>query len=270
MRLGIGSFTYPWAIGFPDAVPSNPLTPLGLLDKAEELGVGLVQFGPNMPLDKLPEIELREVIKCANRRKIRLEIGMEGLDEARLRHQIQFAKRIGVSVLQTTVRRAGGKNPLPSQALDSLHAVADQLAREEIRLAIDNCEVAAPELNELLGSVSSPWVGAALDTLTPMAFPQDWQISVRLLGHRTLCLHIKDYVVEPGDYGMGFSVKGCPVGEGQLSVPWMVNSFASLRTNPSAILESWTPHQKTLRETIELEDTWVRGGVDYLRRFISD
>ena len=49
-----------------------------------------------------------------------------------------------------------------------------------------------------------------------------------------------------------------------------MESFAALRVEPSAIVESWTPEQKTLEETIALEDAWAKQGVDYLRRFIPD
>jgi hypothetical protein len=49
-----------------------------------------------------------------------------------------------------------------------------------------------------------------------------------------------------------------------------VESFASLRLEPSVILESWIPEQKTLQDTIALENTWASQGVDYLRRFISE
>jgi hypothetical protein len=69
---------------------------------------------------------------------------------------------------------------------------------------------------------------------------------------------------------MGFAVRGCPVGTGQLNIPWIVESFASLRLEPSVILESWIPEQKTLQDTIALENTWASQGVDYLRRFISE
>jgi hypothetical protein len=79
-----------------------------------------------------------------------------------------------------------------------------------------------------------------------------------------------DVVVHPEAHGMGFCVRGCPVGKGQLNIAWLVESFASLRIEPSAILESWTPVQKTLQETIALEDGWANQGVDYLRCFILD
>ncbi|MGD1101669.1 MAG: hypothetical protein ABSA59_06340 [Terriglobia bacterium] len=270
MKLGISSYTYPWAMGLPDAPPSHPLQPLQLLEKAQELGVGLVQFGPNMPLDKLPEKELREVVKHAGSWKIDLEMGTVGIDPGHLRHQIQFAKRIGAILLKTTPELADGHIPMRLEILNCLRAVVADLAGGKIGLAIDNSRIPAQELNELLESIRSPWLGAALDTANPLALPQGWEISVRVLGHRTLSLQIKDFVVQPAAHGMGFSIMGCPVGKGQLNIAWLVESFASLRIEPSAILESWTPEQKTLQETIALEDAWAKQGVDYLRRFIPD
>ena len=270
MKLGISSYTYPWAIGLSEAKPSQPLQPLQLLEKARELGVGIVQFGPNMPLDQLPETELRDIVKRANSWKIDLEMGMVGIDPELLRCQIQFAKRIGAILLKTAPERPGGQIPMRTEFTNCLRAVVDDLAKAEIGLAIDNSRIPAPELNELLESIRSPWLGAALDTANPLALPQGWQISVRVLGHRTLSLHIKDFIVHPAAHGMGFSVKGSPVGKGQLNIAWLVESLAAIRIQPSVIVESWTPEQKTLDETIVLEDAWAKQGVDYLRRFIPD
>jgi sugar phosphate isomerase/epimerase len=270
MKLGISSYTFAWAIGLPDATPNHPLTALQLLEKARELGVGLVQFGPNMPLDKLPEKELREVVKQAGSWKIDLELATEGINPDHLRNQIRFAKRIGAILLKTTPELPVGQIPLRTEISYCLRAVVPDLEAEKLGLAIDNSRIPAPELNELIGSIRSPWLGAAIDTANPLALPQGWQISVRVLGQRTLSLQIKDVVVEPAAHGMGFTVRGCPVGTGQLNIPWIVESFASLRLEPSVILESWIPEQKTLQDTIALENTWASQGVDYLRRFISE
>jgi sugar phosphate isomerase/epimerase len=268
MKLGISSYTFPWAIGLPEAVPPHPLTPLQLLEKAQDLGVGIVQFGPNMPLDQLPEKELRELVKQAEAWKIDLEVGTIGIDPGHLREQIQFAERIGAILLKTTPERAKGRVPMRTEISNCLRAVLDDLTKAQIPLAIDNSRVLAHELNEILESIHSPWLGAAIDTANPLALPQGWQVSVRVLGHRTLILQIKDFVVQQAVHGMGFSVKGCPVGKGQLNIAWIVESFAALRLEPSAILESWPPEQKTLQETLALEDEWAKQGVDYLRRFI--
>lgn len=270
MKLGISSYTFPWAIGLPGTQPDHPLQPGQLLEKARELGVGLVQFGPNMPLDRLSEKELREIVKEAGSMRIDIEMATEGIDPVPLRNQIRFAKRIGAILLKTTPERPIGRIPTQTELLSCLHAVVNELAEEKISLAIDNSRIPAPELNELLGSIHSPWLGAAVDTANPLALPQGWQISLRVLGHCTLSLQIKDFVVQPEAHGMGFSVMGCPVGNGQLNIAWLVESFASLRIEPSVIVESWTPEQISLQETIDLEDAWAREGVNYLRRFIQD
>jgi sugar phosphate isomerase/epimerase len=270
MKLGIGSYTFPWAIGLPGALPAKPLRALDLMEKAQELGVGLVQFGPNLPLDKLPEKDLKELVKRADSWKIDLEIGTVGFDLERLRFQIEFARRIGAIVIKTSPERPDGTLPTLMEISEPLRRIADDLARAEIGLALDNSRMPAPELNELLGAIRSPWLGAALDTANPLGIPQGWQISLRVLGHRALSLHIKDFVVQPDDRGMGFTIKGAPVGTGQLNIAWMMESIAAIRVEPSVILESWTPEQATLDETLKLENDWAIQGVEFLRKFIAD
>lgn len=270
MKLGISSNTYPWAVGLPDATPSHPLRPLQLLEKAQELGVGIVQFGPNMPLDSLPDYELRDVVKHANSWKIDLEMGTVGIKPERLRQQMHFAKRIGAILLKTTPEGDDGQVPMRTEISNCLSAIAGELAEGKIPLAIDNSHIPAQQLNEILESIRNPWLGAAVDTANPIALPQGWQVSVRVLAHRTLSLQIKDFVVLPAAHGMGFEVKGCPVGKGRLNIAWLVESFVALRTEPSVILESWIPEQKTFEETRALEDAWAEQGVAYLRRFIPD
>ena len=270
MKLGISSYTFPWAIGLPDAPPSSPLTSLQLLEKAHDLGVGLVQYGPNLPLHRLAERDLRDLVKQAKSWRIDLEIATRGIDPAHLREQIKFARRTGVILLKTTPELADGRIPMRAELSNYLHTITEYLEGEKIGLAIDNSQIPAAELNETLESIRSPWLGTALDTANPLALPQGWQMSVRVLGHRTLSLHIKDFVVQQEVNGMGFTVKGCPAGKGRLNIPWIVESFAALRIQPSTILESWTPQQATLDETIALEHAWAKEGVEYLRHYIPD
>src|SRR5208282_1510938 len=147
MKLGISSYTFPWAIGLPDATPDHPLKPLQLLEKAQALGVGLVQFGPNMRLDRLPERDLREVVKQADSWKIDLEVATEGIDPGRLREQIKFAKRIDAILLKTTPEHPVGQIPMQTEIGNCLRAIVKDLAEEKISLAIDNSRIPAQELN---------------------------------------------------------------------------------------------------------------------------
>jgi 3-oxoisoapionate decarboxylase len=148
--------------------------------------------------------------------------------------------------------------------------VTDELAQAGLGLASDNSCVPTRVLSSVLESLHSPRVGAAVDTANPLGIGEGWQISTRVLGHRTLSLHIKDFVAKPAPHGMGLCITGCPVGKGQINVPWIVESFAALRVEPSVILESWTPAQKSLEETIAMENAWAQEGIRYLRRFIAE
>jgi hypothetical protein len=270
MKLGISSYTYPWAIGLPGAPPAQPLKPLQLLEKARELGVGLVQFGPNLPLDRLPETELKEVVKRASSWNIDLEMATVGIEPARLRQQIEFGKQIGAILLEVAPENSDGGIPMRGEIANSLRAVVGDLENRKFRLAIDNSRISAQDLNQLIEPLRSLWLGVAIDTVKPLAIPQEWQLSVRVLAYRTMSVHLKDFVVRPAPHGMGFNVTGCPVGKGKLDVSWLVKSFAALRITPSTLVELWTPEQKTLEETIALEDAWAKQSVDYVRGFIPD
>jgi 3-oxoisoapionate decarboxylase len=270
MKLGISTYTYAWAIGFSGTAPNHPLRPMQVLEKAQELGVSLVQFGPNLPLDRLPEKDLHDVVKHAESWNIDLEVATQGLNPAHLRRVVQFAKQNGVILLKTTPEGADGKLPLRMEMANSLRTIAGSLAENEIPLAVDNSHIPAQELNELLTPIGSTWLGVALDTLNPISIPQGWHLSVRVLAYRTLTVQMKDFSVQPAWHGMGLTVEGRPAGKGQLNIPWLVDSLAALRATPSTIVESWTPQQKTLQETISLEDAWAKQSVDYLRNYIPD
>ena len=116
MKLGINTYTYMWSIGFKigdrEVKPARPMSALDLLGKAHELGVRVVQIGPNLPLDKLSEAELDAFVRQARAWHIELELGTRGLETAHLLRQLMLAKRIGARLLRTIpeTRRPGGRD----------------------------------------------------------------------------------------------------------------------------------------------------------------
>jgi hypothetical protein len=59
-RIGIGSWTYPWAVGtVRDRRPKRPMSPSELVRQAAQLGVKVVQIADNLPLDGLTIAELK-------------------------------------------------------------------------------------------------------------------------------------------------------------------------------------------------------------------
>jgi len=129
MKLGINTYTYMWSIGFKfgdrEAKPAQPLSALDLLGKAHELGVRVVQVGPNLPLDKLSEADLDTFIRQARAWGIELELGTLGLETDHLLRQLALAKRIGARLLRT-IPEIGGK-PIASVDPGDILGLLDKL-----------------------------------------------------------------------------------------------------------------------------------------------
>ena len=131
MKLGINTYTFMWSIGFqganpayPDkaARPTRPMSALDLLAKARELGLSLVQTGPNLDVSLLPQAEFDRFIGTAKDWGIELELGTRGLDYAHIARQVQVAKRMGAKLIRTLpgdrweLFRRGPPDPTRAQA----------------------------------------------------------------------------------------------------------------------------------------------------------
>ena len=70
---------------------------------------------------------------------------------------------------------------------------------------------------------------------------------------------------------MGFTIEGRPAGQGQLDIPWLLETVRNAAlTDFNVILELWPPEQKTLQQTIDLEQAWAVESIRYLRSYITD
>ena len=270
MKLGIGTYCYMWSIGFPGAAPQNPMSALDLLARAREFGLHVVQYGPNLSLGTLPEPHLSELLARAKEWDIELEVGTRGLGPEPLRQQLALAERVGSKILRTIPELEGGNTPNAEELTASLQAILPDLAAARIKLAMENGKVPAAVLDEVIRSLSSPWVGITLDTVNSLAIPEGTEQVVKTLAPHTVCLHIKEFIVKRAWHMMGFIVEGKPAGQGQLNVPWLLDVLRAAGASGNAILELWPPEQKTLAETIALERAWVVESIPYLRRLIPN
>lgn len=268
MKLGIGTYCYMWSIGFQGAAPEKPLTALGLLDKARQLGVSLVQVGPNLPLDKLPEAELARFIQQAHESKIELELGTRGLEMDHLSRQITLATHIGSRLLRT-IPEIGGKPVDYHDIPRYLRAILPLLEKGGISLGLENGNMPAKDLRWTLEQVNSPLLGIVLDMVNSLAVLEGWKYVTEILAPYTICLHHKEFIVKRVWSMMGFTVEGRPAGQGQLDTAWLLDTLQAAGAQFNVILEAWPPEQKTLQETIDLEETWVKESIPYLRRFVK-
>ncbi len=271
MKLGIGTYCYMWAIGFQfgdkAARPAQPLTALGLLQRAVELGVHLVQYGPNLSLGGLGPAELDGLLAAAAEQKIELEIGTRGLETDHLQQQVALARRTGSKLIRT-IPEIDGK-PISAQEIPPyLRRIAPLLEKEEVKLGLENGKIPAQELAWALDQVAGPQIGVVLDMANSFAVPEGWRYVTEILAPYTICLHHKEFIVQRAWCMMGFTVEGRPAGQGQVDTAWLLDTLDQAGARYNVILEVWPPEQPTLAESIALEDAWVRASIPYLRQFV--
>jgi len=279
MKLGVNSYTFMWNIGFkgpnpayPDAEawPASPLTALGLLTRARQLGIHLVQTGPNLPVDQLPEAELENFIQAAQNWGITFELGTRGLDADHLTRQVSLAKRMGASLIRT-LPEIDGKYAVDARLIPpAVRQILPVLEREGVRLAIENGRTPAAELRAALDEIGSPWVGVVLDMVNSLAVPEGWKYVSELLAPHTMCVHYKDFTIRRAWHMMGFICEGAPAGKGMVETRWLLETLKASPYDFNIIIELWPPEQETLEETITLEQAWAAESVPFMRQFIKD
>lgn len=270
MKLGIGTYAFMWSIGFPGAKPVKPMNAFDLLRKAIDLGVKVIQYGPNLPLDGLSQTELFSLLDLASAAGITIEIGTQGLEPSHLREQLDLAERVGSRLLRTTTEDPDGLTIPLEQMQINLQEIVPMLIASGVSLAIENGRVPASTLAGLVDSAGSSHVGITLDTVNSLAVPEGTEHLLNVLARHTKSLHVKDFVVERLWHRMGFSVQGRPAGEGQLNVPKLLEKLAIAAPGANAILELWPPEQESLEDAVRLESDWALRSVSYLRGYIPD
>lgn len=270
MKLGIGTYTYMWSIGVTGAPPGRPMGAMDLLERAHEMGVQVVQYGPNLALQELPGAELGEVLAAARQWGMELEVGTRGVESAHLRRMLEFTVGCGARLLRTVPEREGGGVPEEEELAGLVGEVEPAFRAARVRLAMENSLMPASALAGALRRVGSEWMGVTLDTVNSLAIAEGSREVVRELAPWTCCLHVKDFAVSREWHMMGFRVEGRPAGQGQLNVPWLLGELRAEGAECNAIVELWPPPQADVEETIAVEQRWARESVEYLRRWIKE
>jgi sugar phosphate isomerase/epimerase len=271
MRLGISSYTYVWAVGVPGYVPpKQTLTAAGLLAKAAELGVSVVQIADNLPLDRMPSVEIDELAAMARDYELQLEVGTCGGEPDHLRAYLNLAVQLR-SPLVRVVIDTDVYHPSPNEVVASLQEVLPEFAAANVRLAIENHDrFPAGTLADILERCASPYLGICLDTANSLGCGEDVHSVVNVLRPHIINAHIKDFCVSRLPHKKGFLVEGCPAGHGVLEIPALIADLRMLQLELSVILELWPSPEATIERSIAKEEAWATESIYYLRQFIPD
>jgi sugar phosphate isomerase/epimerase len=265
VRLGISSWTFPWAIGV-DGYPP-PIRPLGLadlLDKAAALNVSVVQIADNLPLHKLDPQQLRDIRDQAAGTGIKLEIGTRGVEPTHLLLYLDLALELDAALVRTLTHTAESQ-PSLEQAELWIREALPAFESHGVTLGLENYEKhSSLELAALVRRLDSKCVGICLDTVNSLGGLEPPEMVVETLAPLTVNLHVKDFVIERVPHKMGFAVNGAPAGAGMLDIPGLLERMRS-DTSISAILEQWPPWRGSMEATIAAEQEWAEQGVRFLR-----
>jgi sugar phosphate isomerase/epimerase len=267
MKLGISSYTYGWAVGVPGHKPAFPLDENGLLDKAREHGVTLLQIGDNLPLHTFDPARLERLARRAAHEGVRLEVGARRLTLEHATEYIAIARRLGAKLIRFVIDDAG-HHPEPAAVTCVLREVAPLL--RGLTLSIENHDrFPADALRSIIEGVGSEHVGICLDTANSLGAGEGIEAVAAVLAPITVNLHIKDFWIERVPHKMGFTVTGRPAGEGLLNLPRLLEQLAPHGRCQTAVLETWPPLEATLEATLAKEAEWAAQSIQYLKPFFS-
>lgn len=267
MRLGIGSYTYPWAVGVPGSRPDTPMGVLDLLHRAVELGVEVVQICDNLPMSAAM---VEQVANRAGELGLVIELGTRGIDPNHLQQQRAFAQRLGSPFLRV-VMDTSEHHPSPDEVVNTLVPLMPQFHAAGVSLAIENHDrFPARVLRSILDQIGSAHVGICLDTANSLGCLEDINTVLDALADRVLNIHVKDVVARRVESNLGFVIEGKPAGQGQVDIPSLLARFRGRSPTPSITLEQWVPPCDDLNQTIAREAEWARLGVNYLKGLLRN
>lgn len=264
MKLGVSTYTWPWAVGIEGFNPKKELNVFDILIKANELGVEVVQLADKPLLSEIDEKTLFEIKSIANKMGISLEVGTRGVEEKNLLKYLDIAKKLNSKIVRTVIPS------LDNNSLSSIKKIISQFRKEKVTIALENHdEHSSDDLISFIKKIDSNNLGICLDTMNSIASLESPKTTIQILGPYAVSLHIKDFEIFRMKHKLGFIVEGRPAGQGRLDIQWILDYFKRNGKCLNIILEQWTPFSETIQKTIKKEEEWALISIEYLKRIIG-
>lgn len=269
MRLGIGSWTYPWAVGTPEVPSPRPLTAFDLVDRAVELGVSVVQVADNMPMHDWSADRLAALAGLSRDRGVQLEVGANGFAPTFLLRYLEVARALASPLVRVVIDTVQHR-PTVEEIRATLRTVLPAFEAAEVDLLIENHDrFRAAELARLVEGAGSPRLGVVYDTANSIGCYEDAERVLDVLAPWVRNVHVKDVAIERLPNRMGFTVTGAPAGQGAVRLSALVERFRMLPAAATLVLEQWPVWAGDVESTLHQEEEWARRGLTNLRRLLG-
>lgn len=274
-RVGIGSYAYRYAVGFPGFTPSKPMSILDFVDAAHSLGAGGVQLCENLSYADLPEADLSAVRTFCDENEMFIEIGMRDCTTENIEKHLKIARLMGSDLIRL-VLGAPSNTPEPDpdeleeRSIRVLKDLVPILDSDGIRIAVENhFDLRTERLVRIIERVDSDAVGFVLDTTNGIGFVEKPEQTLEALLPRLLSVHLKDYTMEKVE--AGYAMRGCALGDGWLDYQGTLERVLSSRPDVSIILELTARRKddRSLQETIRGEAELIRTSFKIMTRTVD-
>ena len=262
MTVGLSTYAFFWQHS--DAAP-RPLTVVQMLEQTRDLGGGVFQICDYPAIETTSDADLAEIRGAARAADIQLELGTRGVQTAHLLDYLDLATKLDVTFVRSMLNTASHK-PTVTEAITLLKEVLPAFKERGVSIGLETYEqVSTNDLVRVVEGVASPFIGVCLDPANCVARLEMPADVIDRVAPYVVNMHIKDFTFTRQDGWVGFSLIGCPLGEGFLDYDAMIEKVKPDSKTISQIVEHWLPWQGTIEQTCQLEQQWTRHNIDTLR-----
>lgn len=249
MAIGLSTYAFFW----------RKLSLQDMLKQTNELGCNVFQICDYPAVESMSAAELADLRDTAADLGIELELGTRGVQPEHLYRYLDLCDQLGATLLRSML-------PGIDDAVAMLKEAMPAFERHGLTVALETYErVPTAELVRVIESVESDALGICLDPANCVAgleLPHD---VIDRTAPYVKNMHIKDFAFSRQAGWVGFTLAGCPLGEGLLEYDEMVAVVDPASRGINQIVEHWLPWQDDAETTCLLENQWTQHSVKYLR-----
>jgi sugar phosphate isomerase/epimerase len=236
-----------------------------MIDKAAGWDVTLFQICDYPLIETYDDASLAALRRHAAERGVRLELGTRGVRPEHLARYLRIAQALDVTLVRSMINSADHR-PTLEEAVALLQQAVPAYEEAGVTVALETYEqVRVRDLVRVVEEVDSPSLGICLDPANCVAALELPAVTVELTTPYVRNIHVKDFAFTRQDGWVGFTLAGCPLGEGLLDYHHLVDSAQAEQRGINQIIEHWLPWQGDSATTIQTEDQWTLHNLSYLR-----
>jgi sugar phosphate isomerase/epimerase len=265
MRLGIGSYSLAWNIGVPGSPPPSPIDHFELLAIAAQAGMSACQYCENLSVNALTAQRRQELLARARDLGIVVEVGTRGIDSDEITRCAEVAAQSGAGFVRLVIDK-GRDEPSVDESLTRLSGCRKIAEDHGLKIAIENHDrFPARTLASMIERLGKDAFAVCLDTANSLGSLEGTEHVVAALAPYTVNLHVKDVRARRVKSMMGFVIEGTAAGEGQLDIPWLLQTVHA----ESATIEHWPMPDAGGEPPFTKEREMLKRSVAYMRALVG-